>query len=212
VAGYDAIIIPGGGVREGGEITPWAAARFDRALERNAGQLFLCLSAGTTHRPPPLESGFPVLESVAGARYLMARGVEPDRILLESSSYDTIGNAYLARLLHVDPAGWQRVLVITSRFHMPRTKAIFEWVFGMAPRTCRVDFDSAPDTGITREGLRMREAKESAALEDFLRLRSRIKGLRELNSWFFTMHAAYSAAGMTQPKGGAEDPHLVESY
>jgi hypothetical protein len=212
VSVFDSIVIPGGGIREGGQVTPWAAARFDCALQRDCGQLFVCLSAGTTHRPPPLEGGFPVLESVAGARYLVSRGVKAERIRLESTSYDTIGNGYLTRLMHADPAGWTRMLVITSSFHMPRTKAIFEWVFGMEPRCCQVEFEAVPDAGIDAESLRFREAKERNALEAFEPVRARIRTLAELNRWFFVEHKAYSAAGRTVPRPLTAEGLLAESY
>lgn len=29
------------------------------------------------------------------------------------------------------PRGWRRLAVITSDFHMPRSQAIFEWLFGL---------------------------------------------------------------------------------
>src|SRR5436309_11511249 len=61
--------------------------------------------------------------SSAGARYLLERGAEPGRILMEAVSLDTIGNAYFSRLLHVIPREFRRVLVVTSDFHMPRTQA-----------------------------------------------------------------------------------------
>src|SRR5262249_44119927 len=73
---FDATLVLGGGVRDGGILPPWAAARFDLALQRNRGEPILCLSAGTTHRPPPLNvQGFPITESLAGASYLRSMGV-----------------------------------------------------------------------------------------------------------------------------------------
>ena len=68
------------------------------------------LSRGTTHKPPPLDTaGFPIDESMASARYLVERGVAPARVLLESWSLDTIGNAAFARLMHSDVRGWRRI-------------------------------------------------------------------------------------------------------
>ena len=55
------------------------------------------------------------------------------RILAETCSYDTIGNAFFARTVHTDPRGLRRLLIVNSKFHMPRTEAIFRWVFGAAP-------------------------------------------------------------------------------
>ncbi|MEM9121473.1 MAG: YdcF family protein [Cyanobacteria bacterium P01_F01_bin.56] len=92
------------------------------------------LSAGTTHKPPPLDvNGFPILEFVAAARYLQHRGIEGSRILPETVSLDTIGNAYFVRLQHIEPLQLQRLHVITSAFHLPRTQAIFDWIFALTP-------------------------------------------------------------------------------
>jgi hypothetical protein len=208
---YDAILILGGGVRDGGELPPHAAARFDLALERQTGEPLVCLSAGTTHRPPPLEDGFPIAESVAGARYLMARGIDSKQIRIEIVSYDTIGNAYLTKLIHVDPPGWEKLLVITSAFHMPRSRAIFQWVFGLDSRKYQLDFEESPDTGITPEALQFRREKEAQALAGLTAVRARIPSLRELHEWLFTDHQAYSAAGRWKQER-ARDPRVLESY
>src|SRR5689334_14924059 len=130
---FDAIIVPGGGVREGGALPKWVQRRFDLALSHWQGEYIICLSAGTTYKPLPRdEQGYPVFESIAGARYLLMNGIPANKILTEASSYDTIGNAYFARTIHTDPLGLRHLLVITSAFHMPRTRAIFEWVFGLS--------------------------------------------------------------------------------
>ena len=119
----------------GGKPAAWVAARLDVALKYDSQtDYYLVLSRGTTHKPPPLDStGFPIDESFASAAYLLDKGVEQRRVLLESWSLDTIGNAAFARLMHADLRGWRRILVVTSASHMPRTRAIFEWVFSLPP-------------------------------------------------------------------------------
>lgn len=139
-AEYDAIIVPGGGQTEAGHSQPFVEARLDAAI---AAQLaatpahdpsqrppIVVLSAGTVHKPNPRDGdGFPVYEADSEARYLMSRGVAAEDIYQEKLSLDTIGNAFYARVIHAEVAGWRRLLVITSEFHMPRTQAIFQWVF-----------------------------------------------------------------------------------
>jgi hypothetical protein len=208
---FDAILILGGGVRGGGELPPWAAARFDLALELETGEPLVCLSAGTTHRPPPLEDGFPIMESVAGARYLMSRGMLPERIRIETVSYDTIGNAYLSKVLHVDPPGWTKLLVITSAFHMPRTRAIFEWVYGFEQGKYQIEFAESPDRGLTPEGRESRLHKEKQGFESLAKARAQVRSLPELHHWIWTAHAAYSAAGQWKAER-ERDPLVLESY
>jgi hypothetical protein len=193
---YDAILIPGGGVREGGVLPPWVAARFDRAIERAGSALLMPLSAGTPYRRPPLdERGFPFSEARAGAAYLLARGIEARRILVEEWSYDTIGNAYWSRVGHAIPRGLARALVITSAFHMPRVEAVFRWVYGLdgpGPQ-CALAFESTPDVGIEPEALRARVEKERASLAQFEQWRDWVGSLAELHEYLFAEHGVYAA-------------------
>ena len=196
MAHYDAVLIPGGGVREGGTLSPWVAARFDAALAAAGDAFLMPLSAGTMHRPPQRdERGFPITEAAAGARYLVERGVDPSRILIEAVSLDTIGNAYFSRMIHVVPRGFKRLLVINSAFHMPRTEAIFRWVYSLeGPGAVgSLDFLSTSDATVGEPGLSSRIEKERAGLESFRRLPGRIGSLAELHLWLFTEHAAYTA-------------------
>lgn len=73
-------------------------------------------------------------ESTSCAHYLLARGVLPRALLKEVSSYDTVGNAFFSLTIHALPAGWRRLAVVTSDFHMPRTAALFRDMYGLAGR------------------------------------------------------------------------------
>jgi uncharacterized SAM-binding protein YcdF (DUF218 family) len=197
---YDAVLIAGGGVREGGVLPDHVAARFERALEVAGDAVFVPLSAGTPHRPPPRDGrGLAIFEARAGADYLVRRGVDPRRIAIEESSYDTIGNAYFSRVIHVIPRGFRRILVITSAFHMPRTEAIFRWVYGLdAPGpACSLEFDPVPDDGIDPDALAVRAVKERLSLEIFRALAARMATLAELHAWMFAEHGAYAAGPRT---------------
>ncbi len=211
MANFDAILVLGGGVREGGQLPSWAAARFDLALELRTNEPVICLSAATTHRPPPLDSdGFPILESAAGAQYLIKRGVSPDAIRVENASYDTIGNAYFAKLMHIDPEGWRRLLVVTSEFHMPRTRAIFDWIFGFEPGF-ELTYHASADRDVSEEAQTFRRRKEAESLRSFLSRKERFHTLREVHHWIFTGHSAYSAAGGWK-KDRSSDPQVLASY
>jgi DUF218 domain len=208
---YDAVIVPGGGVRAGGELPAWVKGRFDLAIERSNGAPIVCLSAGTTHRPNPLDAtGRAILEASAGGEYLLRRGVEPDRIFLEAASWDTIGNAYFARTIHTGARGWRTLLVITSEYHMPRTEAIFRWVFGLAPEGgYGLSFEAVPDVGLDPALLEARRQRERASLAALVPLTQRIRTLPEMHQWLFTCHAAYHASlARPEPASGI----VAEAY
>lgn len=197
---YDLIIVPGGGLCPDGTLPPWVRSRFDRALAIRQNEPILCLSAGTVHKPPPVDDrGFPIFEAAAGAGYLLARRVEPDCILLETASWDTVGNAYFARVVHTDPRGWRRLLVVNSAFHMERTQAIFEWVFSLTPDLgYDVVFETVPDVGASEEDFEVRRLRERASLRRLDELRGGIRTLADLHQFVFFQHGAYSVEGLVK--------------
>lgn len=112
------------------------------------------LGAGTPHKPPPPDgdTGRALTEAKAAARYLLSNegggsgnGLRPGlplppppwSILKEEASFDTVGNALFGLTTHALPAGWTRIAVVTSSFHMPRARAIFSKTFGLASEAFR---------------------------------------------------------------------------
>jgi hypothetical protein len=192
---FDAILVPGGGVRERGEIPPWVERRLQRAAAVQQGEPIILLSAGTPYKPPPLDTlGFPIFESRAGAAYLIAQGIPATQLLTETSSYDTIGSAYFSKTIHVDPRGFRKLLVITSNFHMPRTEAAFRWVYEMGDVSYDLNFESVPDDGLDARALASRAEKERSGLASLATLRARIRTPLEFHRWLFTEHKAYAVS------------------
>ena len=103
----------------------------------------------------------------------MRRGDVPAAALLkDTASMDTIGNAYFSLTLHAAPREWRAVRVVTSRFHMGRTRAAFEWVFGPsgggqdegggAPKI-ELAAHATPDDGLSPEVVAARAEREAAS-------------------------------------------------
>ena len=123
---FDAILVLGGGRPSELDEPPVyvqrrcddAAAVVHRYKEISKTKSFLpilCLSAGTAHLPQLMaSSGLPIWESTSSAAYLQKRHSLSNNVYVETTSYDTIGNAYFARTSHTDVAGWRRLLVITN--------------------------------------------------------------------------------------------------
>ena len=61
-------------------------------------------------------------EAEAMKEYAISEGVPTDLILIEQESKDTLGNAYFTKVNILEPNNWKNVLVITSDFHLERTK------------------------------------------------------------------------------------------
>lgn len=209
---FDAVLIPGGGVDAQGEILPWIRPRFDAAVATQPGGPFLALSGGTFHKPSPLDtSGRPVFEAYAGVRYLLRKGVPEDAILTEISSYDTVGNAFFARVQHTDVRGWRKLLIVNGEYHAPRAEAIFRWVFSLEPlRDYELHFRTTPDLGMPSDLLAARRQREQASLSALSRLMPRFRSLADLHRWLYAAHEAYRAESVSTAR--EVDPDLAWIY
>jgi uncharacterized SAM-binding protein YcdF (DUF218 family) len=131
LAKIDAILVLGGGVPQSVQEPPaYVQRRCDDAAsvvhnqntmqstKRKKGAAdslpILCLSAGTAHLPQLMAAdGLPIWESTASAAYLQKQyGLE--NVYVETTSFDTIGNAFYARTTHTDIVGWRRLLIVTN--------------------------------------------------------------------------------------------------
>ena len=200
---YDAILVLSGGIIKEGKLTEWSKRRLDKAIELYKGEYIIPLSAWTVHKPLVRDKeGFPLLESDVAARYLIEKGINRKKIIKENTSYDTIGNAFFARIMYTDIRKFRKLLIITSEFHMPRTKEIFEWVFKLKPKKpYKLEFLSASDKGISKGILEPRIKKERERLKELRKLIRRIKNLEQLHKWIFEKHDAYAAGAKLRRDG-----------
>lgn len=194
---YDCILIPGGGLFPNGSLPPWTLQRLDHAIRIHRNSRWIgTLSGGTVHKPAPASSkGYPIFESRAAAEYLLSAGIDPGMILTEIASYDTIGNAYFSRQLMAEPLGLQRLLIVTSQFHLPRTKAAFEWVYQLTPLEIdfQLSFQGVDDAGLEDPALEARIKREHLSLEKLQRTRVGISTIKQFSEWLYTEHAAYAS-------------------
>ena len=90
------------------------------------------------------------------------------------------------------PAG-----AIHSDFHLPRTEAVFRWVYGLEPQ--RVDyelhFEAVSDPSMDLDVLHEREQRERESLHVVEALALRITSMEEFHRWLFTEHGAYKTTG-----------------
>jgi len=64
-------------------------------------------------------------DGVSAPRLLTALGVAPERLIMETKSRNTYENAVFTKAL-VTPKPGETWLLVTSAFHMPRSKALFD--------------------------------------------------------------------------------------
>lgn len=199
----DCTLIPGGGLLPNGALPPWTIARLDLALTMKKQSRWIgLLSGGTVHKPPPIDTrGYPIFESRQAAAYLIQAGLNPEFIFTEICSYDTIGNAYFSRLLLAEPLQFINILVITSAFHMPRTRAIFEWIYNLPPSSVnyQLSFRSVPDQGLSPQALAARTNRENNSLKQFEITRKDLTTLSKFQTWLYREHAAYAVSLNPEP-------------
>ena len=182
----------------------------------------LCLSAGTAHLPQFLSAdGLPVWESTACAGYLrdqygydanldISSSSSLPTVLVETVSYDTIGNAFYARVTHTDWAGWRRLLVVTNDFHMDRSAAIFDWIFGLPTgensHNARNNNNSpyqlwywaSPDVGLEEAARQARAAKEAASLTQVQAYAQQYTSMSAVYHFLTTQHSLYTATALVE--------------
>ncbi len=78
---------------------------------------------------------------------------------------------------------------------MPRSEAIFRWVFECTPAgDYRMSFEATADVGLSPEALAARVAREQASLRLIRNLAGRIHTMPELHRFLFTEHLVYRAS------------------
>jgi uncharacterized SAM-binding protein YcdF (DUF218 family) len=152
----DAIVVLGGGVKPQNPPRPWVEVNEAGDRPLYAAYLYklgkaprLILSGGRlSFGEMPTSSQVPDSEAQDMQQILRVMGVPDQAILLESQSVNTYENAVnVQRILRQE--NLQRILLVTSAWHMPRAIAIFRRL-GMtaiaAPTDFRIEQISEPPT------------------------------------------------------------------
>lgn len=98
--------------------------RLDSALDTVDSDRVFIVSGGITN----IHVG--ISEAEAMASYLVDKGIPEERIIKEERSTDTIENGYYTRLIVEGMPSFETIYVVSSCYHMPRVKFIFDNCFG----------------------------------------------------------------------------------
>lgn len=213
----DAIVLLGGGVPLSPTEPPvYVQRRCDVVAEVVASlghaPAVVCLSAGTAHVPQYIteHNGLPLWESTASAAYLMRHErfpVPPSQVFAETTSYDTISNAFFTKTSFSDITGWRNLLIVTNDFHIARSKEIFEWVFHAEPdNQYSLYYLSCANVGLDDEALRSRRHHEKRGEQNIrTNLSSQYTTLRGIFEFLSEKHDFYSAPKLVRRATGEED-------
>lgn len=210
----DVIFVLAGGLTDNGEVHEWVTRRLDLAysIYKNISikPKIICLGGGTYHKPPILnDEGYVVHESTACSEYLINLGVKSSDIYKEWSSYDTIANGYFSLMNYTMPMNFNNILVITSDFHIIRSKFIFNWIYSMINKKYNIYFESASDEGIDPTIITTRSIREKSSLNNLIGLSTKINNLVDFCKWFYEEHKAYCSF---VEENEVIDPLIRKSY
>lgn len=227
---HEVILVLAGGLNEFKQNHQWVIRRLDLALflYKQKKRRIICLGGGTYHKPPHLNHlGYVIHESTACAEYLIEKGVDPSDLMREWSSYDTIANAFFSltnfiRPMNLDKDG-TKLLVITSDFHMPRTKAIFTWIYNLDTgrqdgdrlRAAKgsqsvIDYLSVSSEDLGNTIIESRKIREADSLNNLRPKMEKIKTMKDFVDWFFLEHKAYNCDFNTNER--CQDTKVLSTY
>lgn len=134
-----ALVVLGGGVLADGRPSPFTAARVRRAASVwHAGGWTFVVCSG---RRGLYEAEGQPTEAEVMADGLARSGVPRAVLRMETTSVDTLGNAWFTETEHLAPQAVRRATIVTSAFHLERALRVFALV---APRL-GVSGAAAPD-------------------------------------------------------------------
>lgn len=123
---FDAIIVLANEMDGNGNLNSESKLRANFAASLfKKHKIPLMITCGWAYRK---DTAIPIAESFKN--YLIEMGVQSKKILSEKNSRDTVGDAIFTRLNICEPLGLKSILVITSNYHVIRTKEIFDFVYG----------------------------------------------------------------------------------
>lgn len=125
----DVILVLARGIHEDGSIPDEAKSRVRKGVElyNQGASKHLVMSGSWTYH---FDIAPPRTEAAAMKEYAVSLGVDPDNIIEEAQSKDTLGNAYFTKKKICETNGWKDIIIVASDDHMPRVKYLFNKVYG----------------------------------------------------------------------------------
>jgi len=195
------IIVLAGGLNEDGEPHDFVKSRLDEVINiyhngiiNNKKNKIICLGGGTYHKPPNLNKlNYVIHESSSCAVYLIENGVNENDVMREWSSYDTIANGFYFLTNFVLPLKIKKCKIVTSNFHMERSKIIFDFFIKFAEHDVDISYLSISDDVMNKDILDNRIKREKQSSINFMALIKDKNNLTKFTEWFYTEHNAYKA-------------------
>jgi len=80
-----------------------------------------------------------------------------------------------------------------NQFHMARTKAIFDWIFGIDQKGYQLHYLSSPNVGLSSNAIEARKEKEAKSLKSVNRFAATYRSLKDVWRFLNEDHDLYTA-------------------
>ncbi|KAL3782582.1 hypothetical protein HJC23_005285 [Cyclotella cryptica] len=162
-----------------------------------------------------IQSFVALWESTACAAYLMnhkAYPVDEHLLYVETTSYDTISNAFFARSTMTDIVGWRKLLIVTNEFHIHRSKAIFDWIFNVPSidaSTYELYYLACNNVGLGIDALDSRRSHEARGESNVRsKLAAEYTTLQGVFEFLTTKHDFYTASKLVERASSPKQEHV----
>lgn len=189
------IVILAGGCCNSNKLNCFVEKRLDKCINiYKKGTKIIILGGGTYHKQPILDyRGMVKHESSLCAEYLLNKSIPEKDIYKEWSSFDTIANGFFFYLQFERPLKIDNIDLVTSKFHMPRTKVIFNYFKTLFNTDIKINYIESDDK-LDKDLLVLRKEREHESKISFENnIVNKINKIDEFMEWFYTKHNAYRA-------------------
>jgi uncharacterized SAM-binding protein YcdF (DUF218 family) len=123
----DAVIVLANQMDENGLLNSESKARANKAVEiLNEREISHIVTCGWAYRN---DSDIKIADAFKS--YIVnSLGVNPSKVITELNSRDTVGDAYFTKINLALSLNWKNLCVVTSDYHVKRTKEIFSFIYG----------------------------------------------------------------------------------
>jgi uncharacterized SAM-binding protein YcdF (DUF218 family) len=128
----DAIIILGGSTHPDGSLRDIPKQRVEEGvrLAQEGVAPRIIMSGGYSFWLDEKGEVPAISEAESMRNYALSLGIHAEQIFLEKKSKDTLGNAYYTKIDFLEKNAWRDIIIVTSDFHIDRTRFLFNTVLG----------------------------------------------------------------------------------
>ena len=125
-----AIIVLGYSLNQDCSMSPILMSRLDKARTLYQAGTSIILSGGMPPKVIAKDRCTSKTEAEVMKAYMISTGVAEEDIYIENLSTSTLTNAYYSRVLHLDPMGIKKVLIVSNHFHEKLIRYCFDFILG----------------------------------------------------------------------------------